>query len=151
MATKTLLIDESEFIDFQVYGIASSFGNSAQFIYHFNSFFDTKFSRCRDLDVLIDKQMTFYPVFEWENSENQNHYYIIKNIAYSRNNLDELTNLASLFEISPILIPQFKEYNYLLKISGEFEEAISFHENQFIQKITELETGHIKNINRLIF
>jgi hypothetical protein len=151
MATKTLLIDESEFIDFQLYGLASAYSDSPQFIYHFNSFFATRFERCADLDVLTNKKISYYPVFEWKNPENRNHYHIIKNVAYALNNPGEIANLASLFEISPYLVSQFKEYNYLLKISGDENEEIPFYENPFIQKITRLEPKQIKAINRLIF
>jgi len=151
MAFKTLLIDESEFIDFQLYGLVSGYTDSPQFIYHVNQHFGTQFSRCEDLDVVIEKEITYYPVFEWEDCEKQVYYHIIKNNAYTLNNPQDFSNFASLFEVTPFLIAQFKEYNYLLRISGDFSEEIPFTENTFIQQITKLETDKIKTISRLIF
>jgi len=151
MAFKTLLIDESEFIDFQLYGVASGYTNSPQLIYHINRIFETQFCRSEDLDVLIEEKLTYFPVYEWEDFDSQVCYHIIKNSAYTLNNQQDFGNLATLFEVTPFLIGQFKEYNYLLRVSGEFAEEIPFTENSFIQKITKLDTEKIKHIGRLIF
>jgi len=151
MTVKTLLIDESEFIDFQLYGIATVFSDSPQFIYNVNLHFQTKFERIKDLDVLIENQMAYYPIYEWEDEESQNLYHIVKNSAYILNSNQNLSNLSTLFDVTPTLIPQHKEYNYFLRIGMESSEPIPLHENNFIQKITELETSKIKSISRLIF
>ena len=151
MTVKTLLIDESEFIDFQLYGIATVFSDSPQFIYNLNLHFQTKFERIKDLDVLIENQMAYYPIYEWEDEESQNLYHIVKNSAYILNSNQNLSNLSTLFDVTPTLIPQHKEYNYFLRIDMESSEPIPLHENNFIQKITELETSKIKSISRLIF
>lgn len=151
MAFKTLLIDESELIDFQLYGLVSAYTDSPQLIYHVNQKFGTQFSRCDDLDVVIQKEIMYYPVYEWKNVERQICYHIIKNGAYTLNNSQEFSNFASLFEVTPFLITQFKEYNYLLRISGEYSEELPLFENGFLQQITKLETDKIKTISRLIF
>lgn len=151
MAFKTLLIDESEFIDFRLYGLVSEYTDPPQFIYHLNQYFGTQFQRSEDLDVIIKKETTYYPVFEWEDCEKQICYHIIKNNAYTLNNPQDFNNFASLFEVTPFLIAQFKEYNYLLRISGDFSEEIPFTENAFIRQVTKLETNKVKTIGRLIF
>lgn len=151
MATKTLLIDETEFIDFRLYGILSAYADSPQFIYHVNRSFDTKFVRCQDLDVLIENQETFYPVFEWEDLQYGTYYNIIKNTAYTLNTRENFGNLTSLFDVAPVLINQYKQYNFLLKVSGEEPPEFPISEIDFIQVVTELDTASIKTINRLIF
>lgn len=151
MAVKTLLIDESEFIDFQLYGIATAFSDFTQFIYNLNLNFQTRFERIKDLDVLIENQVAYYPIFEWEDDSSQTYYHIVKNSAFVPHSNENLSNLSTLFEMAPILIPQFKEYNYFLRISQENLESIPIEENYFIQKITPLETSKIKSISRLIF
>lgn len=151
MGIKTLLIDESEFIDFQLYGIATAFSDAPQFIYNVNLNFHTKFERIKDLDVLIEHQVSYYPIFEWEDCNTQIYYHIVKNTAFVPHSNENLSNLSTLFEMAPTLIPQFKEYNYFLRISQEDFESIPIEENYFIQKITPLETSKIKSISRLIF
>lgn len=151
MAVKTLLIDESEFIDFQLYGIATAFSDSPQFIYNINLKFQTRFERIKDLDVLIENQMAYYPIYEWEDSSSQTYYHIVKNSAYVLNSEQNLSNLSTLFDVAPTLIPQHKEYNYFLRISQEDVDMIPIEENNFIQKITHLDTTKIKSISRLIF
>ncbi|SMC36975.1 IPExxxVDY family protein [Moheibacter sediminis] len=151
MGIKTLLIEESEFIDFQLYGIATAFSDSPQFIYNVNLSFHTRFERIKDLDVLIEHQMAYYPIYEWEDSSTQIYYHIVKNSAYTLDAVQSLSNLSSLFDVTPTLIPQFKEYNYFLRISQEDHNEIPLQENSFIQKITPLEVAKIKSISRLIF
>ncbi|MBA5628654.1 IPExxxVDY family protein [Moheibacter lacus] len=151
MAIKTLLLDEAEFIDFQLYGLVSAYADPAQMVYHINRSFETQFIRCADLDVVIENQITYFPVFEWENLETGTYYHIIKNASYSLNSTDNFGNLSTLFDVTPVLIQAYKQYNFLLKVSGDSSEELPFDENNFIQLISELETDGIKTINRLIF
>lgn len=151
MAVKTLLIDESEFIDFQLYGIATAYSDSPQFIYNINLFFQSQFVRIKDLDVLIEKQIAYYPIYEWEDPDSQIFYHLVKNSAYILNPTQNMNTLASLFDVVPTLIPQHKEYNYFLRISQEDYNEMPLKENYFIQKITRLEPSKIKSISRLIF
>lgn len=148
---KTLLIDEAEFIDFRLYGLVTAYTDSPQLVYHINRSFETQFVRCEDLDVLIENQLTYYPVFEWEDRQTGAVYNIIKNSAYTLNSQENFGNLSALFEVAPVLIQPYKQYNFLLKVSGDTSEGLPFKENNFIQVITELETDSIKTINRLIF
>lgn len=151
MSSKTLLIDETEFLDFQLFGIASNLNDPAQFVYQTNRHFETKFERSEDLDVLIEGKINYYPIFEWNDYEQQICYYIIKNTAYSLNNPQSIPNLASLFEVTPFLLNQYKQFNYLLKIEGIPDETIPFTENHFIQKIAEIQLDKVKSIDYLIF
>lgn len=151
MAQKTILLDASEFIDFELYGIVSSFSHSPQFVFHLNKFFETRFYRIEDLDVYFHGETSYYPVYRWEDVQSGCDYHIIKNIAYSLGNQSINHKKLKLFdvEIAPALIQQHKEYNYLLKVTGEQEKWIK--ENSFIQKITKFDVNNIKSIDRLIF
>lgn len=151
MAVKTLLIDESELIDFQLYGIATAYSDSPQFIYNLNQSFQTRFERIKDLDVLIEDQIAYYPIYEWEDCNSQIYYHIVKNSAYILNSNQNLSNLSTLFDVTPTLIPQYKEYNYFLRVSQEDFNITLIKENSFIQKVTQLDTSKIKSISRLIF
>ena len=151
MAVKTLLLDEAEFIDFQLYGLVSAYTDSAQLVYHINRSFETQFSRTTDLDVVIEKQITYFPVFEWENAQTGAYYYIIKNASYNLDSQKDSPNLSALFDVAPVLIQSYKQYNFLLKVSGDVSDGLPISENSFISILTELETDGIKTINRLIF
>lgn len=151
MAQKIILFDESELIDFELYGIVSSFSDSPQFVFHLNKFFNTRFHRIEDLDVCFHKETSYYPIYRWEDNQSGCDYHIIKNIAYSLGSKSIKENTPKLFdvEIAPALIQQHKEYNYLLKVTGDEEKWLK--ENSFIQKITKFEVNKIKSIKRLIF
>ena len=151
MAVKTLLLDEAEFIDFQLYGLVSSFTDSAQLVYHINRIFQTRFCRTTDLDVVIEQQITYFPVFEWENAQTGAYYHIIKNASYTLDSQKDSPNLSALFDVAPVLIQTYKQYNFLLKVNGDVSEGLPISENNFISVLTELETDGIKTINRLIF
>ncbi len=151
MAVKTLLLDEAEFIDFQLYGMVSAFSDSAQLAYHINRSFETQFFRTTDLDVVIEKQITYFPVFEWENVQTGAYYHIIKNASYTLDSQKDFPNLSALFDVAPALIQSYKQYNFLLKVSGDVSDGLPISENSFISLLTELETDGIKTINRLIF
>lgn len=151
MIMKTLMMDEADFIDFQLFGIASNFSDPAQFVFHLNRIYNTQFSRCQDLDVKIEGEVSYYPTFEWEDCQSGILYYIIKNAAYSLNSSENERTLSGLFDVAPPIIPQFKQYNYLLKVVDLDDVQLPMQEGAYIQKIVPLEIDHIKTINRLIF
>jgi hypothetical protein len=151
MIMKTMLIDEADFIDFQLFGIASNFSDPAHFVFQINLHFESKFFRCEDLDVLIENQVSYYPIYEWEDCQTGVLYHIVKNAAYTLNPAENERSLSGLFDVAPPIIPQFRQYNYLLKVVDLEGLELPFQENTFIQKIVPLETENIKTINRLIF
>lgn len=151
MAAKSYLMDFEDIVDFQLYGIAANFSNTSQLIYNLNKTFDLSFKRGEDLDILINKKETFYPLFEWEEEESGNLWYIIKNRAYSLDKEPSARNLFDMFALNPPLIPQHKEYNFLLKIDSTEEVLLPLKENSFISKITLLDTTKIKGLESLLF
>jgi len=148
---KTILFDSEDLIDFELFGLITSYNDSPQLIYHLNRSFETRFERCNDLDVVIDGHLTYFPVFEWENAETGEYYNIIKNVAYTVNRKNKGSSLSALFDLTPALISRFKEYNFLMKVTGDGYSELPISENQFIQKISRLKTEKVKSIERLIF
>lgn len=148
---KTILFDGDELIDFQLYGLISSYNDTTQFIYHTNRCFETCFLRDLDLDVVIDKHLTYFPIFKWEEPETGSYYSIIKNTGYTNEQKRTGNELFELFDMTPPLIAKYKDYNFLLKVNGDENDEIRISENEFIQRITKLRTEKIKSIERLIF
>lgn len=148
-------IDEDELIDFQLFGVISDISNSFQFAYKLNQSFQSSFKRIDDLDVQIAPDVTvFYPIYEWRNKEQLACYHLIKNISYQTINKKKEMDLFNLFDATPFLIPQHKQYNYILRVSEADEISISeinFKENSFIRQITKFDLDTIKTKNRLIF
>ena len=149
---KTYLLDPEDFLDFQLYGVVSSYSDSPQFVFHVNLAFDTQFVRVSDLELVFDNQNFFFPRFEWEDQQNHLYFNLIKNVSYSLNAHREPKNLSTLFEMTPPLFSQLKMYNYFLKITaGDNEFELPLKENLFIQKISKLDINKIKNIDRLVY
>ena len=63
--------------------------------------------------------------------------------------------MQDMFGVSPLLIPQYKNYNYILKISGwEFgleQLNLPFKIGPAIQSMTPFNVEQIKTLDRLIF
>lgn len=148
---KALQLDQDDLIDFQLYGIITAYNDPAQFVYHVNRFFEARFERCDDLDVVIDEHLAYYPVFEWEDPFGGVIYSIIKNSGYTTTKQKNDNLLFQMFDLTPAMLPQYKDYNFLLRVENEDDTDILISENQFIQKITKLRTEKVKFIERLIF
>lgn len=149
MAAKNLLMDFEDLIDFQLYGIISGHLDAPWFVYLFNREFGTRFARIRDMDVKIDEHVVYFPVFEWEDVQTGEIYHIIKNQSYSLKKKAAVSDLTSMFDVAPVLISQYKDYAFFLKVSGE--NSIPLLETNFIRKITKLRTERVKTIERLLF
>jgi len=148
---KTILFDPDDLIDFQLYGLITSYNDSPRLMYHLNLIFETRFERCDDLDVVIDGHLTYFPVFGWEDPQTGDYYNIIKNTAYTVNRKNNGNSLSAMFDLTPALISRFKEYNFLMKVSGDGYSELPISENSLIQKISRLKTEKVKSIERLIF
>ena len=129
-----LLYDE--WIDFHLIGVNSSFNTSTQFIFHLNSTYDTRFQRINDLDIWLD-----------------NH--IIKNIPNQSNSKKIEVDLSNLFKESIILVPNYKDCNYIVKVSGWEDDIenlpLPFVEKDFIKLIKKIDVDLISTADRLVF
>lgn len=148
-----ILLDD--LIDFQLLGIISTFSNPFQLVYHLNVEQHTKFTRTNDLDVYInDELLVYYPAFLWDDPLQQKSYYLIKNLPLPELNTDT-EHMNELFDMAPYLVPQHKNYNYILKISGwEFDAHtvnLPFGLSPAVQNIVQFDLTQIKTLDRLIF
>ena len=151
---KIILSSEDYLIDFEVLAIQSNIENEVAFIYQFNKYFDTKFSKDNSLDVYHEKQKFCYSVFTYINTESFENYKLYKN----RPNLKRVTNeienpsLFDLFQLSPFLIPSCKSFNYLLKVPIGLEQNELYLKlkvlNDLISKIKIVEntSKKVKNL-----
>ncbi len=148
---KIFEICEDELINFELYGLITTHNDSIRLVYQLNMAFETRFERCEDLEIMIENQQTFFPMFEWEDTDNGLHFNLIKNTAYTLKKNKKSESLIDMFDLNPPLIPDYKKYNFLLKITEEVWGDFPFHENSFIQNISKLKTDKLKMIDRLIF
>lgn len=152
MAIRILDLEDVSLIDFRLYGIASSYTDPAQFVYHLNLNFISRFTRIEDLDLIVEGENVYYPVFEWEDLNTGGVYHLIKNSAYTYTAERNSNDLYTMFEVSPVLIRSMKEYNFLLKETGFCgTEELRFKENHFIQQVSAIEVHKLKQADRLIF
>lgn len=147
-----ILLDD--LIDFEILGIISNLSNAYQFVYHLNTTYGTRFVRDLDLDIKIENDIIYYPNFVWEDVNNQVIFNIIKNTPFQSLKAQQLS-MQDMFGVSPLLIPQYKNYNYILKISGwEFgleQLNLPFKIGPAIQSMTPFNVEQIKTLDRLIF
>lgn len=151
MAVRILDLDEISLIDFQLYGIVSSYTDPAQFVYHLNLNFTSRFVRVEDLDLKVEGRNAYYPVFEWEDLSTGGIYHLIKNTAYTDETVRDTNNLYAMFDVSPVLIKSMKQYNFLLKETGFTGTQLPFGVNHFIQQVSAVDVNTLKQAERLIF
>ncbi|MFV0210651.1 IPExxxVDY family protein [Empedobacter falsenii] len=148
-----LLYDE--WIDFHLIGVNSSFNTSTQFIFHLNSTYDTRFQRINDLDIWLDDHTYFFETYEWIDETNKIDYHIIKNIPNQTDSKKIEVDLSNLFKESIILVPNYKDCNYIVKVSGWEDEIenlpLPFAEKDFIKLIKKIDIDLISTADRLVF
>ena len=148
-----LLYDD--WIDFHLIGVNSIYSTSTQFIFHLNSTFDTHFQRIKDLDIWLDDHTYYFETYEWLDEANKIDYHIIKNIPNQSNSQKNEVDLSNLFKESIILVPNYKDCNYIVKISGWEDDlqnlSLPFTEKDFIKVIKKTEIDLIAVADRLVF
>lgn len=151
MTKHTFVVDIDDFVDFQLYGLVSNLNEAAVFAFNTNLKFEMLFSRIQDISILMAGEEIFFPVFEWEDSQNHIDYFLIRNQGYTAVGNSDKMGLDGLFDVSPPLLQSFSQYNYLLKVHDGEGFDLPIQENSFIQKIDLLNLDKIKNIDYLIF
>ena len=148
-----LLYDD--WIDFHLIGVNSSFNTSTQFIFHLNSTFDTRFERIHDLGIRLDEHTYFFETYQWLDEANKIDYHIIKNTPNQSDFKKNEVDLSNLFKESVILVPNYKDCNYVVKISGWEDELqylqLPFVEKDFIKTIKKIDIDLISNADQLVF
>ena len=111
-----------------------------------------------DISCIINEKKVYFSVFEHVNSDQKRTSFLIKNkVLYH----DPVPISKSLFNESvdkaAFLIPELKEFNYLIKMVGiwkkkEFEELQKFlHHMKNVEFQANINLTQIKSINNLVF
>ena len=144
-----------DFIDFHLIGVNSSFDTSTQFIFHLNSTFETHFQRIKDLDIRLDEHTYFFETYQWLDEANKIDYHIIKNTPNQSDFKKNEVDLSNLFKESIILVPNYKDCNYVVKISGWEDDiqnlVLPFEEKDFIKQIKKIDIDLISIAEQLVF
>ena len=157
-----------DFIDFHLIGVNSSFDTSTQFIFHLNSTFETHFQRIKDLDIWLDDHMYYFETYAWLDDHmyyfetyawlddaNKIDYHIIKNTPNQSESKKNEVDLSNLFKESIILVPNYKDCNYVVKISGWEDDiqnlVLPFEEKDFIKQIKKIDIDLISIAEQLVF
>ena len=144
-----------DLIDFHLIGVNSSFDTSTQFVFHLNSTFDTHFIRIKDLDIWLDEHTYYFETYEWSDITNKIDYHIIKNTPNQSDSKKNELDLSNLFKESIILVPNYKDCNYIVKISGWEDDIqnlqLPFIEKDFIKVIKKIDVDRIAVAERLVF
>ena len=144
-----------DFIDFHLIGVNSSFDTSTQFIFHLNSTFETHFQRIKDLDIWLDDHMYYFETYAWLDDANKIDYHIIKNTPNQSESKKNEVDLSNLFKESILLVPNYKDCNYIVKVAGWEDDIhnlqLPFVENEFIKVIKKIDIDLISTADRLVF
>mgnify|MGYP003420384576 FL=1 len=144
-----------DLIDFHLIGVNSSFDTSTQFIFHLNSTFEMRFKRIKDLDIYLDNHTYFFETYEWLDEANKIDYYIIKNTPNQSDSKKNEVDLSNLFKESIILVPNYKDCNYVVKVSSWEDDIdnlqLPFYEKDFIKMIKKIDVDLIAVADRLVF
>ena len=153
MAKKNIFIDD-ESLNFRLIGLKTGVVEETRFIYLFNQSFKTFFKRIDDLDVVISFEKINYTTYHFYEEKLNQDYYLISNTAISKTN-SEPSSLANLFSITPYLVPEYKNYNFLFKVTGNVTENTIFDlpliNSEFISYGVDIPLKKLKSIDNIIF
>ncbi len=148
---KVILSIDSEF---SLFGIQTN-EPSYKLAYYLNKDVNIEFQRDQDVNIIENKQNIYLSKYIYYDSHNEQDWILVSNQSktYDGNN----SNLGMFNDKSYILsylIPEYKMFNYILKIDGKLEkkDKISKLNNiSIINMVSKLNTSLIKNKNKLIF
>jgi len=131
-----------------------------QFAYHLNKYPLFLFKRMeKDISYVINEHLIYFSAFKHLNSELQRSVFIIQNkCMYTASRVvnkglftqDSIANTA-------FLIPELKEFDYLIKFVGIWKNSELLHFSKFLKNINSIESqtnvslSKLKSINNLVF
>lgn len=145
--------DDEDLFNFNVIGLQSTLNEDFRFVFHINQYFHTRFERIHDLHILHKKEPFTFSVFQFIDEQNHCKYTLYRNESFVKEISD--TNdfsLFSSFDTKHFLLPQYKQFNYLVKMEGEQLDEISLHlhQNSFINYVFTIPLKTLKNKENLI-
>ena len=109
----------------------------------------------KDLDIYLDNHTYFFETYEWLDEANKIDYYIIKNTPNQSDSKKNEVDLSNLFKESIILVPNYKDCNYVVKVSSWEDDIenlqLPFYEKDFIKMIKKIDVDLIAVADRLVF
>ena len=148
---KVILSIDSEF---SLFGIQTN-EPSYKLAYYLNKDVNIEFQRDQDINIIENKQNIYLSKYIYYDSHNEQDWILVSNQSktYDGNN----SNLGMFNDKSYILsylIPEYKMFNYILKIDGEFcnkEEILKMNNIKIINIASYINKSLIKNTEKLIF
>jgi hypothetical protein len=145
-------------LDFILIGIRSEI-KDYQFAYFLNKSRFFSFGRMKtDITYILDKKKIYFSAFEHLNNEQKRSAFLIKNKTLYNSPIDlSKTLFNESIGNAAFLIPELKEFDYLIKMvgiwkKGEFEELIKFlHSMNSVEPEININLNQIKSINNLVF
>ena len=145
-------------LDFLLIGIRSEI-EDYQFAYFLNKSSFFKFHRMiTDISYIINSQKIFFSAFKDVNTDEKRTSFLIKNKSVYH---EPISNYKTLFSESvgktAFLIPELKEFDYLIKMVGIWKkkELIKLkeflHQMKNVEPQTNIKLKKIKSINNLVF
>ncbi len=156
MGQKKFQLVETQLINFITIGITSNDNKDYKFAYYLNQKLGFVLKRINNLDYIIKGKQYDYINYESYNSYLDSSIFLLKNTPVSTiySTVNSSNALIDLFSFAPLLIPELKNCNYILKIDDN-QDSIDLikklKELNQIQFIHPINKNKIKSIKKLIF
>lgn len=153
MPKKIQLLD-SALVDFDVIGITANESKEYKFVYHLNKTLGSFFTRINNLDSFVKGSQHDYIAYESYDSFIESSFFLIKNTPIPQENNLQKTHLSDLFLVAPLLIPELKNCNYILKIEENYNLERLLKNMKHLSSIHFLQLAkkhQIKSLKKLIF
>lgn len=146
----TLYIDS----DYSLFGIQSN-APSYMLVYYLNKDMNIGFKRDEDIDIIENNQNIYLKRFTYHDPEREQDWTLVSNQSmindYNSYNLGIFSNQSYVLSY---LIPEYKMFNYVLKIDGKLEKKDKISKISgisIINMVSEINKSLIKNQDKLIF
>ena len=140
--------------EFSLYGI-QTYAPSYKLIYYLNKKINTSFIRNDDIYLIENDFKIYLEKYSHFDINNEENWTLVSNES---RNYKIKTNNLSLFRNSPYeltyLIPEYKMFNYILKIDNELPKknfTLKFNNIDVINLFTQINKTVINNKEKLIF
>ncbi len=141
-------------LEYSLFGIKTN-EPSYKLIYYLNKDMNISFQRDQDIDIIENNQYIYLSKYIYYDSYNEQDWILVSNQSkvhkHNDSNLGIFSNES--YTLS-YLIPEYKMFNYILKIDGKLEEKdkISKIKNiSIVNMVSKINKSLIKNKDKLIF
>ena len=135
---KKIRLADSALVDFDVIGITANESKEYKFVYQLNKALGSFFTRINNLDNFVKGSQYDYIAYESHDSLIESSLFLIKNSPIAQNDDLQKTHLSELFLATPLLIPELKNCNYILKIEENYNLEILLKNINIFYKTRQL-------------